>query len=133
MKRLTFATVTAIALLCPPADAGESCGNSFWILPNGQCLNLDYLGTLGRTRSGLANYANAVNQLETANRTLDGFAATGQYKESDDKAIARQANLDAAKSDLAQERTDAQRVEDLAYPLHRQAMGAVCVAYGHCR
>lgn len=145
MKRLLTAitcTITPIAIasatwltLPAQAQASQDCGVSFIVLPNGDCLELTYLGILGRGRSNMEQVERIYQRQFNANVALE--VIYNRYpevvSETEEKRQARYESLaetSIIRDDMA-ERT--QSIEDMLYPLQVQSMSIVGIAFSEDR
>ena len=134
---LTGAMVTGTVLLGSHAQAQTivDCGISFMILPDGNCMTLEYLSILGQSRMGL-NQANRV-YTNLYNANLELSVANSQvpiwFRESQEEENARLETLVA----VGQQRNDIadshETVEITLWPLHLQAMDIVGNVYRNNR
>lgn len=128
-------TYAAILSWPAPAHAHQDCGVSFMILPNGECLELTYLGILGRGRSNMAQVEQIYRRQFNANVALEVIYS--RYPETDrETAEERQARYESLaetsliRDDVAE---STQTIEAMLYPLQVQSMSIVGIAFSKDR
>lgn len=145
MKRLLAAitcTITPIAIASAPcltlpaqAQASQDCGVSFMVLPNGDCLELSYLGILGRGRSDMEQVERIYQRQFNANVALE--VLYNRYpevvSETEEERQARYESL-AETSMIRDDAAESMRsIEDMLYPLQVQSMSIVGIAFSEDR
>ena len=127
-KALVLGIGVSGALLSGAAHAYESCGISYMILPDGNCVDASYITDLGSINRSTAAAERVVNRQERANRSLD---ANFFYRaaESDSEREQRYETLAENQAALAEIRADAASVEELLYREHMYVMSRVSQAY----
>lgn len=106
------------------AQSSDSCGFSYMILPDGNCMDMSYTSILGASRRNVSQ-ANAIYQ-DLFNANLELEIIYSQYplldNETEKEREARIRNL--AVTGLARDEvvTQGQSIEDRLHPLQVQAM-----------
>lgn len=130
MKKLlsAFAAAGFGLLLAPPAIAEEVCGASYMTLPTGHCLNLNYMGVLGKSRAELAEINREYQEEFDVNLALE-MDDWYRLLETEEERDARISNL--AETGMIRDEMDTrnQGVERAVSPYHVQAVGIVYDAY----
>lgn len=130
---ITAAVVAGTVLAGSHAHAQTvtDCGSSFMILPDGNCMSLEYLSILGQSRMGLnqanqsyARLYNANLRLSVANSQLPVWLRETQ--EEKDARIETLVDVGQQRDDIA---ASNETVETILWPLHIQAMDIVGNTY----
>ena len=120
MKILLIATISITALLLPsPVNARpQECGVSFMILPNGECLNLDYIKTSSDNRERVQRVNELYRGLIRDNAVfesnpLNRLAETKEEKEG------RITNLVQSTKSRDAVVKGGKNIEDISYQIHQ--------------
>ncbi|MBD1871870.1 hypothetical protein H6F75_00095 [Nodosilinea sp. FACHB-131] len=130
LSPILLATTFAIAL---PAQAqvSNACGMSYMILPDGNCLDLDYTSILGASRRDVSQATAAYEEVFEANVTIETIYAL--YPQLDNETEAEYERRIETLLLFRENRDDAvqsgQNVEDTLYPIHVYSMHEVGRAY----
>jgi hypothetical protein len=130
---LSSGLMGTLAISSANAQMADSCGASFMILPDGNCLSLDYLPVLAGSRANLAEANDIYQRQYNANLQLEILynRYPAYVSETEAERDARYESL-AETSIFRDEVADSnQRIEDDLYPLHLQAMHLVGEAFRH--
>lgn len=138
MKRVIVAAIAAsITLLLPSAANAkpvgtESCGNAYMVLPNGRCVNLEYTTVLGITRGNAANAAAQSQYVAGLDRQITEIKSDLGKEDTKEDKRDRQQTVQYYQGKSNQANQTLRTAEDAAYPIHRNAMSEVCIAYNTC-
>lgn len=130
MKIPFITTISIAALLLPsPVNARpQECGTSFMILPNRECLNLDYIKISSDNLERVQRVNELYGQLIRGNAAfesnpLNRLAETKEEKEG------RMTNLVQSTKSRDSVVKSGKNIEDLSYQLHQLSMAKVRRAF----
>jgi len=127
MRKVAFGVMflsLAIAPVTTPNVARAQCGVSYIILPNNECLSLDYLPTLAASRSSVTNAKLQYQQQLEANVSLD-LNETYRIVETAEERQERYMQLYKTKRVTEEVELSGKIIEEWSYILHQKNMGRV--------
>lgn len=133
LKRLVLplALAAATAAVLPAQAQVTDCGMSVMVLPNGECLDMDYITVLGASRRNVGE-ANAIyNELFDTNVRIEMIYSEFPQldNETEEERRERYESLLRVRDGRDAVAASGQSVEDKLFPVHVRAMNAVGRAY----
>lgn len=129
MKKTLCIGIGLSSLLLPgTAIAQDACGTSYMVLPDGSCMNMQYLTILGQSRRNQAQAEAAYTSQFQANLNLD----TNTFYRAAESDSEREARLESlAESGLSLEdiRQSVNSVESSLFPIQTEAMTCISQVY----
>ena len=129
MKKILAVIVGSVTLFAPlTVNAQDACSSSYIVLPDGKCMNMEYLAILSASRGVKAQMdAKYLRQLD-ANVTLE-LSETYRLTETKQERDSRYRGLANTSKLRDQTSVSNQEVEDILYPVHQRAMRRMSEAY----